>query len=177
MKGVTMRKLLISVLALLAGLALVQTLHAAGMDSGPAPNARPGAPDYESGKKAVEAGNWRPALDSFERVASRDPSNADAQNYLGYAWRKSGNLDLAFKHYNEALRLDPKHRGAHEYIGEAYLMVNNLPKAEEHLARLDKLCFLPCEEYSELKKAHERTKQGGGSRPSDFGDAKQNPAE
>jgi len=43
-------------------------------------------------------------------VASRDPNNADAQNYLGYAWRKSGNLDLAFKHYNEALRLDPKHR-------------------------------------------------------------------
>src|SRR5258706_710965 len=86
MKGSTMRKLLIPVLALLAGLVLVQTLHAAGTDSGPAPNARPVDPDYESGKKAVEAGNWKTALDSFERVASRDPSNADAQNYLGYAW-------------------------------------------------------------------------------------------
>jgi len=80
-----MRKLLISVFALLAGLAPVPTLHAAGMDSGPAPNARPVDPDYESGKKAVEAGNWKTALDSFERVASRDPNNADAQNYLGYA--------------------------------------------------------------------------------------------
>src|SRR5207249_5744732 len=112
-----MRKLLISVFALLAGLAPLATLHAAGTDSGPAPNARPVDPDYESGKKAVEAGNWKAALDSFERVASRDPGNADAQNYLGYAWRKSGNLDLAFKHYNEALRLNPRHKGAHEYIG------------------------------------------------------------
>ncbi len=161
-----MRKLLISVFALLAGLALIPTLHAAGMDSGPAPNARPVDPDYESGKKAVEAGNWKTALDSFERVASREPNNADAQNYLGYAWRKSGNLELAFKHYNEALRLDPRHRGAHEYIGEAYLMMNNLPKAEEHLARLDKLCFFPCEEYSDLKKAVEdyKSAQQGGNR-------------
>ena len=153
-----MRKLLISVFALLTGLLICPTLHAAGADSDPAPNARPADPDYESGKKAVEAGNWKTALDSFERVASRDPSNADAQNYLGYAWRKSGNLDLAFKHYNEALRLNPRHKGAHEYIGEAYLMVNNLAKAEEHLARLDKLCFFPCEEYSELKKAVEEYK-------------------
>ena len=153
-----MRKLLISVFALLASLAPVPTLHAAGTDSGPEPNARPADPDYESGKKAVEAGNWKTALDSFERVASRDPNNADAQNYLGYAWRKSGNLDLAFKHYNEALRINPRHKGAHEYIGEAYLMVNNLAKAEEHLARLDKLCFFPCEEYSELKKAVEEYK-------------------
>jgi len=112
-----MRKLLISVFALLAGLALVPALHAAGMDTGPGPNARPVDPDYESGKKAIEASNWKTALDSFGRLASRDPNNADAQNYLGYAWRKSGNLDLAFKHYNEALRLDPRHRGAHEYIG------------------------------------------------------------
>jgi hypothetical protein len=62
-------------------------------------------------------------------------------------------MSLVFKHYNEALRIDPKHRGAHEYIGEAYLMVNNLPKAKEHLGALDKLCFFPCSEYTELKNA------------------------
>ena len=153
-----MRNLLIPALALLAGLALSQTLLAAGMDSGPAANARPVDPDYEGGKKAVEAQNWNMALDSFNRVAAREPNNPDVQNYLGYVYRKSGNLDQAFKYYNEALRLDPGHRGAHEYIGEAYLMVNNLPKAEEHLVRLNKLCFLPCSEYSDLKKAVEKYK-------------------
>ena len=157
-----MRKLPISILALLAGLALSPFLLAAGMDTGPGPNARPVDPDYESGKKAIEAQNWKVALDSFSRVASREPSNADVQNYLGYAWRKSGNLELAFKHYNEALRLDPGHKGAHEYIGEAYLMVNNLPRAEEHLALLDKLCFFSCEEYRDLKKLIEEYRQRAG---------------
>jgi len=156
-----MRKLPISILALLSGLALSPFLLAAGMDS-PAPNARPADPDYESGKEAIEAQNWKTALDSFNRLASREPSNADAQNYLGYAWRKSGNLDLAFKHYSEALRIDPGHKGAHEYIGEAYLMANNLPKAEEHLARLDKLCFFSCEEYRDLKKAIEEYRGRAG---------------
>ena len=146
------------VLPLALGLALSTVVRAAGMDSSPTPNARPADPDYESGKKAVDAQNWSSALESFNRVAVRDPKNADVQNYLGYVYRKSGNLDQAFKYYNEALRLDPGHRGAHEYIGEAYLMVNNLPKAEEHLARLNQLCFLPCSEYSDLKKAVEKYK-------------------
>jgi tetratricopeptide (TPR) repeat protein len=153
-----MRKLLILSFTLAAGLAVPPVLLAAGMDSGPAANARPVDPDYENGKKAVDAQNWKMALDNFGRVAAREPNNPDVQNYLGYVYRKSGDLDQAFKYYNEALRLNPDHRGAHEYIGEAYLMVNNLPKAEEHLARLNKLCFLPCSEYSDLKKAVEKYK-------------------
>lgn len=152
-----MRTLLISILALSAGLALSPVVRAAGTDT-PVMGNGPVDADYENGKKAVAAQNWPAAVESFGRVASRDPKNADAQNYLGYSWRKSGNLDLAFKYYNEALRIDPKHKGANEYIGEAYLMVNNLPKAEEHLARLDKLCFFPCEEFGTLKKAIEEYK-------------------
>jgi len=151
-----MLKLRIFTLALLAGLAFPPMLHAADTPSGPARS--PEDPDLASGRKAVDAQDWKAAIDSFNRVATREPRNADAQNLLGYSWRKSGNLDQAFKYYNEALRLDPGHKGAHEYIGEAYLMVNNLPKAEEHLARLDKLCFLPCSEYSDLKKAVEKYK-------------------
>ncbi|HZE11345.1 MAG TPA: tetratricopeptide repeat protein [Burkholderiales bacterium] len=149
-------RLQVFILALLAGFVISAPLHAA--DS-PSPPARaPEDPDLASGRKAIEAQDWRSAIDSFNRLATRQPSNADAQNLLGYSWRKSGNLDQAFKYYNEALRLDPGNKGAHEYIGEAYLMVNNLPKAEEHLARLDKLCFLPCSEYRDLKKAVEKYK-------------------
>jgi Flp pilus assembly protein TadD len=127
----------------------------AAADIGAPTPATPRNPDYEAGKKAVEARNYKAALESFNRALASEPDSADIHNYLGYSWRKSGNLDLAFKHYNEALRLDPRHKGAHEYIGEAYLMVNDLPKAEEHLARLDKLCFFSCEEYRDLRKAIE----------------------
>jgi Flp pilus assembly protein TadD len=108
-------------------------------------------PDYGAGKLAIEARDWNAAIKSFTAAALRAPDNADIQNYLGYAYRNTGNLDAAFKHYQRALKLDPKHRGAHEYIGEAYLMIKDLANAEKHLAALDRLCLLPCEEYSDLK--------------------------
>ena len=126
-------------------------------DTQPAAVARD--PDYEAGTTAIAAGNWKLALDHLNRAVARDPGNADIHNWLGYAHRKSGSLEAAFRSYNEALRLDPRHKGAHEYIGEAYLMANNLAKAEEHLAQLDKICFFSCEEYRDLKKAVEAYKQ------------------
>ena len=108
-------------------------------------------PEYAAGKLAIEARDWNAAIKSFSSAALRAPNNADIQNYLGYASRNAGKLDAAFKHYQRALELDPKHRGAHEYIGEAYLMAKNLAKAEEHLAALERLCLLPCEEYADLR--------------------------
>ena len=53
--------------------------------------------------------------------------------------------------FSRALQINPKHRGVHEYLGEAYLQVGKLSQAEEQLKALDKICFLPCEQYSELK--------------------------
>ena len=145
---------LMSMVALLAALTLLeQPAVAAGGGGGDSLPAASEDPDYAAGKRAVEAMNWQAALDSFNKVVAKDPSNADAHTYLGYTYRKSGKLDQAFKEYDEALRLEPRHRGAHEYVGEAYLMTDNLAKAEEHLKALDRICFFGCEEYSELKKA------------------------
>ena len=88
-------------------------------------------------------------------AVARNPQNAEYHNLYAYSMRMGPNpsMDLVFRHYNEALRLDPKHRGAHEYIGEAYLMSGNVAKAKEHLAQLNRLCTLGCEEYSALKMA------------------------
>jgi tetratricopeptide (TPR) repeat protein len=125
---------------------------AAGEDTAPIV-AKPADPDYLAGKKAIEAGNWTAAIDAFSRAATRDTSNADIQNYLGYSYRKAGNLDTAFKHYQVALKLAPDHRGAHEYIGEAYLMKGDLKTARQHLAALDRICLFGCQEFRDLKKA------------------------
>jgi tetratricopeptide (TPR) repeat protein len=108
--------------------------------------------DYAAGLKAIEAQNWAEAIRLLSSAALRDTRNADIENYLGFAYRNSGDLSGAFLHYNRALALNPRHRGAHEYIGEAYLMIGNLAKAEEHLAALRKICLLPCEEYGHLKR-------------------------
>ena len=110
-----------------------------------------GDPEYSAGRKAIEEKNWQRAIELLNKAAQKDPRNADIQNNLGFAYRKAKQLPLAFKHYELALSIDPDHRGAHEYIGEAYLMVNNLPKAEEHRAKLERLCFFPCEELTDLR--------------------------
>jgi len=110
-------------------------------------------PDYAAGRAAIEARNWDVAIWALSSAALRDTRNADIQNYLGYAYRHTGQLELAFKHYRRALQLNPRHRGAHEYIGEAYLMVKDLARAEEHLNALRSICLIPCEEYGDLEKA------------------------
>jgi len=112
-------------------------------------------PVLEQATKTIAAKDWPQAQALLKDAVDRNPGNADYHNLYAYSIRKGANPDmsLVFKHYNEALRLDPRHRGAHEYLGEAYLMVGNLPKAKEHLSALDKLCFFPCSEFSELKKA------------------------
>jgi len=109
-------------------------------------------PDYAAGKQAIDAQEWSAAIKSLTAAALRDTRNADIQNYLGYAYRNAGQLDRALRHYQRALQLNPRHRGAHEYMGEAYLIVHKLAKAEEHLAALEKICLIPCEEYADLKK-------------------------
>jgi Flp pilus assembly protein TadD len=115
-------------------------------------------PDFVTGKRAIDAKNWDAAIKAFSSAALRDTRNADIQNYLGYAYRKVGQLEASFRHYERALALSPRHRGAHEYIGEAYLVVDNLAKAEEHLAALQTICLIPCEEFEELKEKIEQYK-------------------
>lgn len=109
--------------------------------------------DFDLGSDAIKTKNWDQAVYHLAIAVKAEPTNADAQNLLGYAYRNQKKFELAFKHYGEALRLDPKHRGAHEYIGEAYVLVGDKAKAQQHLAALDRLCGKGCEEYQDLARA------------------------
>jgi len=144
------RKKLLQALFAVAGLvALAPALANMGAEESDSTDA-----SFLEGKKAVEAQDWNKAVDLLTKAVQNDPKNADAQNFLGYAYRKKGVYAASFEHYEEALKLNPKHKHAHEYIGEAYLLTDNLPKAESHLAELQKICSpIPCEEYKELKRA------------------------
>ena len=123
-------------------------------------------PDYAAGRKAAAAQDWNTAIKFFSAAALRDPDNADIQNSLGYAHRKAGKLEPAFKHYKRALEINPRHRGAHEYIGEAYLMVGDLGSAQKHLEELRKICLLPCEELADLEREIVAyRKRSAGERP------------
>lgn len=106
----------------------------------------------------IAAKQWSEAIDELKRIA--DAGSADWNNLMGYSLRKQATPDLdgAERHYDAALRIDPQHRGALEYSGELYLMKGDVGKAEARLAALDKACFLPCREYSDLKAALQRHK-------------------
>ena len=149
-----MRRRLIGALTLV--LAVATPAFAA--DTPVRPSAAPVDPDLATARARIDASDWTGASEILQKAVAREPGNADYHNLLAYAIRKGPNpdMDRVFKHYGEALRLDPKHRDAHEYIGEAYLMVGNVGKAKEHLAALDKLCFFPCGQFRDLKRAIER---------------------
>ena len=144
------RRRAIVMLAAAIGLATVSPCFSDPAETTPEVSAAD--PDYVAGRKALDAKNWTSAIKSFSSAEARNPSNADIQNYLGFAYRKTGKLDLAFKHYNRALALNPKHRGAHEYIGEAYLLKGDVKSAQKHLAALREICSLPCEELTDLER-------------------------
>ncbi len=110
-------------------------------------------PDFAAGKKALASNDWAGAIAALTSAGLRDARNADIQNYLGYAYRRLRQLDPATRHYQQALLLNPRHRGAHEHLGEAYLLLGKLAKAEEHLAALEQICLIPCDEYDDLKQA------------------------
>jgi len=137
-----------------------------GGGEGVSTTAKPEDPQYSAAVKAIKANEYAKAIPLLQGVVSRDDKNADAYNWLAYATRKTGDPAASLPLYQKALAIDPKHKGAHEYIGEAYLMLDNLPKAKEHLSALDKLCFITCGEYRDLKRAVEAyEKSGGKSKP------------
>ena len=142
------------IIALLVLPAAVLAAGGGGGDTDSSPGV-PVDPVIAAAREANERKDYAKSSEILRDALAKTPGNADYHNLYAYATRKGANpnMDLVFKHYNEALRINPKHRGAHEYIGEAYLMVGNVGKAKEHLSQLDSLCFFPCGEYTDLKKA------------------------
>ena len=157
---------LIALIALALAVALPAPARADGGAGGTKParvSPKQADPHYTAGVRAIEAKKYAEAIPLLQGVVTRDQANADAYNWLAYATRQNGDPAKAIGIYQQALSLDPKHRGAHEYIGEAYLALNDLANAKQHLAQLDSLCFLPCSEYSDLKKAIQEYEKNGGS--------------
>jgi tetratricopeptide (TPR) repeat protein len=136
---------------------LVMATLAAAADV-PRSSRTPEDQDLSDARARIDAKDWPGAAEVLKKAVARDPGNAEYHNLFAYSVRHTANPDMTvvLQHYREALRIAPQHRGAHEYIGEAYLMVGDLPKAKEHLVALDKLCFITCAEYRDLKKAIER---------------------
>jgi Flp pilus assembly protein TadD len=131
---------------------LIPTTVLAGGGGGEGVSQRESAPSLQEIKRTIDKNKYSDAISALKKYIKANPGSADAYNYLGFSYRKSGKLPDAFKAYDKALALDPKHLGAHEYLGEAYLMNKEPDKARAELAKLQGICG-NCEEYRDLDKA------------------------
>jgi len=109
--------------------------------------------DFAAGKRALAAGHWNEAIAALKLASLRDPENADIQNYIGYAYGRLRQTDSALAHFRRALVLNPRHRGAREHLGESYLMIGDVDEAKRHLAALEGICLLGCQEHADLQLA------------------------
>ena len=116
--------------------------------------------DYQRAVSYIKKSDYSAAIPFLRKELEKNPGNADAHNYMGYVLRKRNDLKNSAVHYEKALEVNPKHLGALEYQGELFLTVGNLDLAKANLEKLDKLCWLGCDEYDDLKASVEAFQQG-----------------
>lgn len=151
MNGFARLTLAVAMSAVLAGPALAAG-SSSTTDTTPS-SASANDPNWTAAKDAIAAKNYDAAVPLLKETVAKNPSNADAYNYLGYTHGRMGKHDDALAYYQKALDLQPDHRGANEYLGELYLKMGDLAKAKERLTVLDNACFFGCPEFDMLKKA------------------------
>ena len=110
-------------------------------------------PDWDAAKISIAAKNYDKAIRHLQKYITENPKNANAYNYMGYAFRNMGKLKESGVAYEKALTINPRHLGALEYQGQLYLKLGQVEKAKANLAKLDNLCLFGCDEYATLKNA------------------------
>jgi Flp pilus assembly protein TadD len=143
---------LVVVITLILGFGFMQSGSFAAL-----PKAKSENPNLAAGRKAIDAKDFKSAVENLTKAVQENPTDADAHTLLGYSYRKLGNFDKSMEHYQIALKIDSNHRSAHEYLGELYLEMNQPSNAEKQLQALKKACpfFGKCEQYDDLRVAIE----------------------
>ena len=109
--------------------------------------------EYYKAVKLIKANNFKEAIVLLETLVTANPDDADILNYLGFSFRKTGDLVKSSHYYEKALDIDPKHLGALEYQGELFITLGKIDKAKANLARIDDICVTQCKEFRKLEKA------------------------
>jgi Tfp pilus assembly protein PilF len=158
-------KSLFAAITLVLGLVFMQARAFAAL-----PKAKPESPDIAAGRKAMEAKDFKSAVEYLMKAVQENPNDADAHTMLGYTYRKLGTFDKSMEHYQKALKIDSKHRSTHEYLGELYLDMNQPANAGKQLQALKKACpfFGKCADYDDLKEAIDKYKTNNSRSPAEL---------
>lgn len=146
----------------IAAFILTEAVSAAGSDSNSSSVTTSSSDRYGGSNKKVDIFSEVNALirkSKFEEAHAKlsamkaGANEADRLNLLGFTARKAGNLNKAGKYYDAALKLHPKHAGALEYQGELFIQLGMIDRAKLNLAKLEKICWLPCSAERQLREA------------------------
>ncbi len=107
--------------------------------------------------KLIKLEKFAEAHKLLKNLKKVNTDEADRLNLLGFTARKSGDLNAAGEFYQQALALNPKHTGALEYQGELFIQLGKIDLAKANLAKIDKICWLPCNAERDLRKAIENS--------------------
>ena len=112
---------------------------------------------FKEVNKLINLEKFAEAHRKLKTLKKVNTDEADRLNLLGFTARKSGDLAAAGEYYQQALALNPKHTGALEYQGELFIQLGKIELAKANLAKIDKICWLPCNAERDLKKAIEES--------------------
>ena len=112
---------------------------------------------FKEVNKLINLEKFAEAHRKLKTLKKVNTDEADRLNLLGFTARKSGDLAAAGEYYQQALALNPKHTGALEYQGELFIQLGKIELAKANLAKLDKICWLPCSAERDLKEAIEKS--------------------
>ena len=115
---------------------------------------------YYDALKLIKNKSFKLAIENLNKAEKNSKIDPDIYNYLGFSYRKMGNMKLASFNYEKALNIDPKHKGALEYQGEMFITLGQLDKAKANLKKLNSICFLGCSEETTLKSSIEKSQKG-----------------
>ena len=135
-------------------------VYAAGSDSGNTGANISKSYYYYDALKLIKNKSFKLAIENLNKAEKNSKLDPDIYNYLGFSYRKMGNMKLASFNYEKALKIDPKHKGALEYQGEMFITLGQLDKAKANLKKLSSICFLGCDEEKTLKNSIANSQKG-----------------
>lgn len=94
---------------------------------------------YQTGLKALEAGNFQVAEGIFEDVLRENPNHPDANLRLGAVKMSLGKWEDAKKYLEIAARKDPRSPDPKSRLAVTLIKLGDIPGAMEQRAALDKM--------------------------------------
>lgn len=112
---------------------------------------------FYAGYWLARTGHYEEALGYLRQAKAPDEK---VLTYIGFATRKLGHMDEAFRFYARALEMNPGYSVARAYRGEGYLALNEPDKARAELAEIARRSGTASAEYGDLADNISRWEKG-----------------